>query len=101
MNDKRRLEFLDSVDTVCGECINSAEEVCEQCPVRTTVNYINVKQSQGRVADEKYCRDCVHFLVCTNLYCSGIDRDTVIINIDGEPCFYYDDTVKLKNPFEK
>lgn len=34
------------------------------------------------------CKDCIHFLVCANLY-GEVQADTEIKNIVGEQCYYF------------
>lgn len=48
MNESRKKSFLDAVDTVCGECIDLSEETCDGCPVRRTVESIDIDPIYGR-----------------------------------------------------
>lgn len=48
MNESRKKSFLDAVDIVCGECIDLSEETCDGCPVRRTVESIDIDPIYGR-----------------------------------------------------
>ena len=48
----------------------------------------------------KPCGSCVHFFVCNNVY-AEVDKDMVIKNIDGEPCYYYDSKVVARATYDR
>ena len=43
MDEKTYDEFISAVDVVCGNCIERSEDMCENCPVRHSVDYFNKK----------------------------------------------------------